>query len=167
MSTELQELLDVYDRNGNKQGRTVLRGEPLAEGDFVLIVQIWVRNSQGDYLIQKRAASKRIWPDKWAATAGVVSAGETGLESARRELGEEMAIWVEPDAFQRIRSMVRRRAIEIVWLLERDVADESICLQEEEVTDFKWVNETILRQMVADGSFYDYGSDYFATLFAS
>ena len=76
------ELWDLYDSAGEPLDRTIRRGEPMAEGEFHLVVQIWVRNPRGEYLIQKRADHLEILPGLWAATAGSVLAGEDSRTGA-------------------------------------------------------------------------------------
>lgn len=166
--TEAQqrERIDIYDKNGNWQGRTIFRGEPFQEGEYCLVVQIWVRNSQGDFLIQKRAETVKVWPGIWATTAGVVSAGETALVGAVRELEEEMGIMAVPDDFQQLFQSLRRHSIGTVWLVEKEIALSEITLQAEEVSAAMWASPAKIRQMIAEGSFYDYGDDYFQQLFS-
>jgi len=49
------EMCDIYGENGEATGHTALRGSSLARGQHFLIVQIWIRNEHGAYLIQQRA----------------------------------------------------------------------------------------------------------------
>jgi isopentenyldiphosphate isomerase len=54
---------------------------------------ILVFNVKGELFVQKRAATKDIYPGYWdLAAGGVVLAGESYEESARRELAEELGI---------------------------------------------------------------------------
>ncbi len=54
---------------------------------------ILVFNTQGELFIQKRSRTKDIYPGYWdLAAGGVVLAGESYEESARRELREELGI---------------------------------------------------------------------------
>lgn len=65
-----RELWDLYDSEGRPLGRAGFRGVPLKEGEYHLVVQAWVRNADGEYLIQKRAADLASLPGMWATTAG-------------------------------------------------------------------------------------------------
>ena len=49
------ELWDIYDRNRNKTGKIIKRGERMLEGEFHLIVHIWIKNSNNEFLIQQRS----------------------------------------------------------------------------------------------------------------
>lgn len=57
MNTQV-ELWDVYDEKRNLTGRLHRRGDPLPEGDYHLVVQVWMRNSRGEYLLTKRTPNK-------------------------------------------------------------------------------------------------------------
>lgn len=53
---------DLYDKQGNFTNRRVRRGEPIPAGYYHLAVDIWIINSCQEFLIQKRAPTKRIAP---------------------------------------------------------------------------------------------------------
>lgn len=165
-----QEWLDIYTLDGNdlvRTGRTSLRGVTLGVGEHHLLIQIWVRRDNGDYLIQKRPEHLKNLPGLWATTSGYVQAGEDAPNAAIRELREEMGIVAELDALQFITQRRRTHSIANVYLLERDVADDEIVMQVEEVAAVKWANSAAIQQMVRDKIFYDYGADYFEMLFAT
>lgn len=51
----------------------------------------------GRLLVHRRADHKDVWPGRWdVAAGGVVGAGETWADAARRELAEELGIEAEP-----------------------------------------------------------------------
>jgi len=52
---KVREVWDVLDASGRKTGRTMFRGDPIAPGDYHLVVHIWILNERMQYLIQKRA----------------------------------------------------------------------------------------------------------------
>ncbi|MDP9310456.1 MAG: hypothetical protein M3R24_06130, partial [Chloroflexota bacterium] len=51
------------------------------------------------------------------------------------------------------------------WLLERDVTANELSIQVEEVSEIRWATQDVIRQMVAEGMFYDYGDEYFYHVF--
>ena len=87
------ELFDRVDATDHVIGR-VRRGE--AHGDPALIhrsVQILVFASDGRVLLQRRSASKDLFPSCYCASAsGHVASGEDYTATARRELREELGI---------------------------------------------------------------------------
>lgn len=53
---------------------------------------VLIENEKGEYLIQKRASTKKQGPNKWGLTAGHVDAGESYEEAMIREIKEELGI---------------------------------------------------------------------------
>jgi 8-oxo-dGTP diphosphatase len=95
MEAHMDEQIDIYDENKSLVGRTHPRRNPRADGDFCLVVHVLVRNSDGLFLITKRA-HKHYLPDFWENTGGAVVAGETSLEAAMREFNEETGFTLVP-----------------------------------------------------------------------
>ncbi len=52
------EIRDFYDMNKNVTGKTFAKGEPIPADGYMLIVLAVIQNSRGEFLIQKRSASK-------------------------------------------------------------------------------------------------------------
>jgi isopentenyldiphosphate isomerase len=105
------ELWDILDEDGNLTGRTIERGQPLKEGEYHLVVHIWIRNSEGEYLIQKRSEKVKLWPGIWAATGGAAIKGESSLDAALREAKEELGISLKPDMLKRVVRVKRKNAL--------------------------------------------------------
>ena len=85
------ELWDLYDSERNPLGRTHVRGEAFAEGEYYVCVEVWIRNAKGEFLIQKRHPDKKAG-NQWEFVGGGTLAGETTLQSAVREIGEETGV---------------------------------------------------------------------------
>jgi isopentenyldiphosphate isomerase len=80
------EIWDLYTAEGQKTGRTILRGEKLPAGLYHMVCEVLVRHKDGSYLLMRLAPEKKIYPNCWEATAGGSAlAGEAPLEAARRE----------------------------------------------------------------------------------
>ena len=88
-----QELFDVVSETDEVIGQTV-RGQ--AHRDPRLIhrsVQILVFNQQGELLLQRRSASKDLFPGYLCASAsGHVASGDDYAMTAAREIGEELGV---------------------------------------------------------------------------
>jgi len=92
MSLPAEELVEIVDRDNTPIGavtRRIMRQQNLIHrASYILVF-----NRQGQLFIQKRTATKDIYPGYWdLAAGGVVQAGETYLESAARELREELGV---------------------------------------------------------------------------
>ncbi len=89
----MAELVDLYNAEGEKTGTDHERGEPLPEGAYHKIVNVMVIHQEGEILVTKRSAQKKIYPGYYEASiGGVVQKGESPEEAARRELYEETDI---------------------------------------------------------------------------
>uniref|UniRef100_A0A0E0GDY7 Nudix hydrolase domain-containing protein n=1 Tax=Oryza nivara TaxID=4536 RepID=A0A0E0GDY7_ORYNI len=85
MAAEPEERLDVH-----------------RDGDYHRAVHVWIYSeSTGELLLQRRADCKDSWPGQWdISSAGHISAGDSSLSSAQRELDEELGIKLPSDAFE-------------------------------------------------------------------
>ncbi|XP_038717609.1 nudix hydrolase 3 isoform X2 [Tripterygium wilfordii] len=99
-----EEHLDVLSQDGQKTGVSKPRGAVHRDGDYHRAVHVWIfaeRTQQ--LLLQRRADCKDSWPGKWdISSAGHISAGDSSLVTAQRELQEELGISLPKDAFEPI-----------------------------------------------------------------
>src|SRR3989338_1034135 len=95
-------LLDVVDSNDNvidsREFLEVYDSLKTNKPMFHRSVHIFVFNSQGKLLLQRRAKHMIIAPDKWdSSVAGHVDAGDSYETAAIKELREEIGIEIKPD----------------------------------------------------------------------
>ena len=88
-----KELWDAYDQEGNPLGFDLVRGEPVPEGVYHLVVEIFAVTADGRVLITQRHPDK-AWGGRWEYTGGAVVKGETPVEGTLRELREETGVIV-------------------------------------------------------------------------
>ena len=161
----MMELWDIYDKNRNRTGKTHERGKPLADGDYHLAVRVWIMNSKGETLISKRHQSKPH-PNLWECTGGAVVAGENSLQGALREVKEELGIDLLESNGKLIKSECRDIYNDFmdVWLFKHDVDIKDVILQQEEVSDAKWVNRLELEHLFECGKLV-HTLSYFGMIF--
>ena len=161
-----KETWDVMTEDGTPTGRTVFRGDnTLKCGEYHLVVHIWIVSSSGNFLIQRRAEDKKLMPGEWAATGGAAISGENSFEAASREVQEELGISSTPNTLKKLARIKRRNSLLDVWVIMTDRPAEELILQESEVSEARWVTKHNLEQMIATGSFHNYGKEYFDTVF--
>ncbi|PKI38141.1 hypothetical protein CRG98_041464 [Punica granatum] len=99
-----EEYLDVLTKAGEKTGVSKPRGAVHRDGDYHRAVHVWIyAESTQELLLQKRSDCKDSWPGQWdISSAGHISAGDSSLISAQRELEEELGIVLPKDAFELI-----------------------------------------------------------------
>lgn len=159
------ELWDLLNDRGEPTGKTMIRGEKLRLGQYHLVVHIWVADSKGRLLIQRRADHLLLMPGVWAVTGGSAVHGENSMTAARRELREELGMDVSPQELAPIGRLRRRNSFSDLWLVRRDVERENLVLQKEEVADARWVTRDELERMIREKEFHNYGRPYFDMVF--
>ncbi|MCG8571568.1 MAG: NUDIX domain-containing protein [Spirochaetes bacterium] len=142
------EIWDVYTKDRIKTGKIHIRGVPLSKGDYHLVVLVWIINDQGKILLTKRHPDKH-WPNYWECTGGSVIRGEDSLTAALREVNEEIGIKINIKNGKCIHSYISDDTIYDVWIFEENIDLKSVKLQENEVIDIKYVNQTELIAMFA------------------
>ncbi len=152
---------DLYDRYGHPLGKTINRGARFRSGEHHLVVHVWVVNSAGRLLIQRRSSKRRMMPNIWAITSGSAVAGEDSITAVRREMAEELGISLSDSAFLSLGRLVRRNSLCDVYLVQRDIAVPDMKLQREEVSQVRWVTGAQLYGMVNERRFHHYGDPYF------
>jgi isopentenyldiphosphate isomerase len=92
-----QEHVDIIDEAGNTIAtvtRQAMRAQRLAHRCTYLLVF----NRRGELFVHLRTAQKDVYPAHWdVAVGGVLAAGESFDDGARRELLEELGIDAEPE----------------------------------------------------------------------
>ncbi len=96
MNDPADELIAVVDE-ANREIGSATRREMRSNNLIHRATFIFVLNRSGELFVQKRTQNKDVYPGYFdVATGGVVGAGETYEESARRELEEELGIVGQP-----------------------------------------------------------------------
>ena len=90
---------------------------------------------------------------KWSYTSGIVDTGESSLEGAIREVKEELGIDADEDKMQFLLSFKRKHNFVDVWLIEDDINITDLKLQQEEVSQVKYVSQSGLERIIKNGDF--------------
>lgn len=160
----MEEVFDVYDKNGNYLGvksKTICHSKN--PGVYHKPVWIWIINSNGEILIQKRAATKKFMPNKWDGSAtGHVVAGETSLQGSTREVFEEIGVLFKESDFIFIGEFPAPEVWELgqVYLLKADIPLDKMKLQKEEVSEAKWIDFEGFKNLFFSNDFMPYGENY-------
>ncbi len=152
LQSKADELWDVYDVNRQKTTRTHRRGDALPKGDYHLVVDIWIRNSEGKFLITKRSPNKG-YPNMWEMTGGSALAGDDSLTAALREVQEETGVVLLPENGRIVWQYTRRDAHKDVWLFDCEFDLEQVVLQEGETCDKAAASLAEIKELMAEGMF--------------
>lgn len=152
----MKEVCDIYDINGNKTGEVFVRGETLKEGQYQLGVSVWIINKNLQILIQKRSKSKEAAPNIWATHGGCVSVGENSIEACIREAYEEIGIKIETKDIRPLNRNIGKNLLMDNYVVIQEFDVSCAVLQEEEVSEIKWVSLEKLIKMVENKDFFQY-----------
>ncbi|PKU79619.1 Nudix hydrolase 3 [Dendrobium catenatum] len=154
------ELLDVLTKTGEKTGVSKPR-----DGDYHRAVHVWIyAESTQELLLQRRADCKDSWPGLWdISSAGHISAGDSSLLTARRELHEELGISLPNDAFELIFVFLQECVINDGTFINNEyndvylvttlspIPEEAFILQETEVSSVKYIFWADYKSLLANG----------------
>ena len=159
------EYWDVLDSNRNLTGKTVLRGNPLKQDEYHLVVHVWIKNSKNQFLISKRTPNKS-YPGMWETTGGSAVSGDDSLKTALKETLEELGLKLESHKGEIIFQMKRSTHPDFldVWLFEQEVDLNTLKFQHDEVSAARWVDKEEIKKMILTGKFvpvFDYLDDLF------
>ena len=144
----MAELRDLYDINSNKTGKTYRKGEDIPNGYYPMVVMVVIRNSKGEFLMQKRSESKG---GDWGVTGGHPKAGQTPLEGIITEVKEELGLDFSKDDFIEYNSGCDGEDCYKMYFVNKDVLLENIKIQKEELSEVRWFSMNELQDMVDNG----------------
>ena len=145
----MEEMVDIYDADGNKTGIINSKLNAHKEGLWHISAHVWIYRPDGHILLQKRAAHKETFPSMWdISVAGHIDAGESPLEGALREIREEIGIRVDEKDLEYAytirmeypypaRGWINREHC-YVYLMCVDFDADALTLQKEEVEDARF-----------------------------
>ena len=157
----MSEIWDIYNEKREKTGKRHERGKPLADGEFHLVVHVWIKNREGKYLMSRRSASRPTFPLEWECVGGSVTAGEDSLQGALRETKEEIGVTLDPKKgtvlFTKIRRTLggkRFQDILDVWLFDYEGnADLTLAETPDEVDMTAWMTKDEIKALYDEGAF--------------
>ena len=141
------ELWDLFDSERKPLGRTHVRGEAFGEGEYYVCAEVWIRNSKGEFLIQKRHPAKKAG-NQWEFVGGGTLAGETTLQSAVREVGEETGIVCKAYELTFFATYQHKNYFLDLYLLRRDMDCRDYVPQPGETTEARWATEEDILKLI-------------------
>lgn len=151
------EYWDIYDKDKQKINKIVKRGEKLQDNEYHLVVNVWIKNRNNEFLIAQRVANKSH-PLMWECVGGSAVSGEDSITTAIREVKEELGLQLDKEDGKLIGSTLRYYPncpdILDVWLFEvHDIDVSKIKMQVEEVNDFMLANPEKIKKLKEENKF--------------
>lgn len=155
----MEEMIDVLDENGIKTGEILARKEVHKKGIWHRVIVVAIIDNNNQILMQQRSYKKDANPGKWdISVAGHISAGQTSLEAAIREVEEEVGIYLKGEDLQYIfttknesipkEDHIARHFYDFYIAKINKINIENITLQESEVENAKLVNKEEFKYML-------------------
>lgn len=144
------EMIDILNEDGSPTGNQASKKEVHQKGLWHRSAHIWFLNNQGEILLQKRAAHIESNPDMYdISAAGHLSAGDTPIQGALREVEEELGIKLDEKDLVKI-GEVRQTGIKNegtyinkeyndVYVVHTNLTIENFTIQESEVGHIKYI----------------------------
>ena len=146
----MAEYWNVYDENRELTGKTIKRGDPFGENEFYVCCEVWIVNSKNQMLVTQRHPDKKAG-GQWEFTGGGVLAGETTLLAASREVQEELGICLDETEFELLEVYRNRNYFMDIYLVRKDLNDEEIVLDKNEVVDWIWLSPKEIEEYIDTG----------------
>ena len=145
---------DLYDINRRLTGKTIFKSDPIPENNYIIVVLVFIQNSEGKFLIQKRSEIKN---GKYATTGGHPKSGEDSVQGIISEVKEEIGLELKPDDIQ-LYYTGRSDSERVFWddyYIKMDIDDISnLALQKEEVESVCWLSIDEIHSLMKDNKFF-------------
>ena len=157
-----REIWDAYDKYGNKLEFDQFRDEPIPEGVYHIVVEIYTVTEDNEILITQRHQNKP-WALKWEVTGASILKGETPEQGAIRELKEETGIEVTDSDLNFVYSYMYKNVPSIYKCFVVFINKEKtkIQLQEGETIAYRYLPYNEFKQFIKTDNYVDWVRERF------
>lgn len=143
---------DLYDKNKRRTGETIFKDEPIPKNRYILVVLVFIQNSKGEFLIQKRSPQK---DGTYASTGGHPKTGETSLQGMITEIQEEIGLTVKPEELTLYYEDRDddEQVIFSLYYMKKDIDINTLTLQKEEVDFVEWDSLDRIYELIGEKKF--------------
>ena len=145
---------DLYNEKRELTGETIYKGEEIPDGKYIIVVLVFIQNSEGKFLIQKRSERKN---GKFATTGGHPKSGENSIQGIITEVKEEIGIDIKSEDLQLYFSG-KSDEEKVFWddyYLKMDISNiENLNLQRDEVESVHWFSVNEIKELMKQDKFF-------------
>lgn len=152
----MTEILDIVNEKDEVIGRKP-RKEVHSSNEFIhRAAHVFVFNSKGELLLQKRSLKKDKYPGFWGDIAGHIDSGEGYEKAARRELKEEIGIEARLEFLMKFRKQFENDQ-EIITVF-KCVHEGPFKIDKKEVQFVKFLSLDKIKEMLERGEDFTPGT---------
>ena len=145
---------DLYDKDRRLTGKTIFKDDPVPKGMYINVVLVFIQNTEGKFLIQKRSKRKN---GLFATTGGHAKSGETPVQAIISEVEEEIGLHLkETDLIHYFGG--RSDEEQVFWddfYIKMDIDDiESLKIEEKEVDSLHWFSIDEIEMLYNEEKFF-------------
>ena len=162
------EKLDVYSTSRQRTGKIISRGDPVAEGERLLIVHLCLFSSANEMLIQQRSFGKDRYPGCWDVSAGgFVRSGESAGTAVLREAAGELGIRLTEKGLLFVRTEPFSYVLDDFYLAIAELDPSALSIQSSELEAVQWASRDEVMRKLASGEFVDYPKSLIDLMYAA
>lgn len=141
------EFLELFDKDENIIGKKIVRGNIPDKDEYIMIVYIFIMNSEGKLLLEQNAVSL-----SWVVPGGHVNHGKP-IKNIVRECKEELGIDINPSKLKYVDTIRKEYRLFKIFFLKEDIDINSVITQKEEVKCAKYFSLEEISDMIENGRF--------------
>ena len=144
-------LLDVYDDEGVPTGKVVERStykENLSEGEHIAVVQVYIQNKKGEFLIEKSA---KTTGERYLPVSGHLISGEEPVDGMVREIKEEIGLDIDKEELEFVKFYLIDAPLRYIFYIKKDIDIRNLELQHDEVEHVEFMTTEQILYLSANG----------------
>lgn len=149
---------DLYDLDKKLTGEVITKGDKYPKNRKILVVMLFIENSKGQLLIQKRC------DNKWAFTCGHPKSLESSVEGVIAEVKEELGIDISKKDIKLITTDFDDYVFVDMYYSKLDLDLEKLDIQKEELSEVKYVSLEEIKSLIQKNSFFEKHIDKYEML---
>lgn len=136
----------MVDANRNNLNYTKCRGSEMLENEYNVGVELWIFNNKSLLLTQR--SKNKSHPLQWEVPGGCSQAGESSIDTLKREIQEEIETLLENNEFEYLDTQLYKKQFVDIYKSNKLININNINLQEDEVCDIKFITKKDFLKMI-------------------